>query len=639
MHTILLYMQKKVVWIGLLFVLIGIVLAAPHTAYPGFSAAEGRIVVADDLLVVTDDVIFANAFVSLGGGDWQLTPLQGNSYRDSSRWLQESAVANLDRFAFPQGEESYVVFYSCTQTIDSWHCHDSKWQLYIVEEKAPNPEPEPEPEPDPKPELPHHCTDDIQNFDERAVDCGGECLVCQEEEQTSINLEVAGLDIANKESHFRLLVNDRERAEYTVGPATQNFGLQLALPHFAITKVGIEFDNAAVWDGSGQARNLFLKKISIDQTTVNLQACITEQSIWHDGSQIVFGWDGEIQCNTGITPCTPDCTRRMCGPSLNNCGSCGTCSVGNCLAGYCVTGPSSLRAQGNKLVNEEGEIIVLKGANYPDQGTGIDGHWDRGDRVEQDFAQMAAWGMNSVRMIVSPLGEDYFKRDPIGYMDDFLDRQVALAAEHGMYAIIDNHEFQIDWARDRMITFATLVSQRYADYDHVIYELFNEPHDGDYEDLIKLYEEALPIIRANDPDSLIIVSGMEWAGDLSYFAANPLDFSNIAYAIHPYPGKQFCNYNVECMRSTWDRKFGEMSEQYPVIATEVGWTPDGSGREWDSSTEGFGVHLIDYFNEKGVGYSILGFTNGYCCNLLETLEPDYTPSEMGILIKEDLATS
>lgn len=35
--------------------------------------------------------------------------------------------------------------------------------------------------------------------------------------------------------------------------------------------------------------------------------------------------------------------------------------------------------------------------------------------------------------------------------------------------------------------------------------------------------------------------------------------------------------------------------------------------------------------------AILAFTNGFCCNLLETLDPDYVPSPLGEMIREDLA--
>ena len=113
---------------------------------------------------------------------------------------------------------------------------------------------------------------------------------------------------------------------------------------------------------------------------------------------------------------------------------------------------------------------------------------------------------------------------------------------------------------------------------------------------------------------------------------------NVPYGTHPYPGKEsWCDGDVSCMRNSWDHKFGDVSEDYPVIVTEIGWKPDGSGKEWDDSTERFGEPFIDYLNEKGIGYSIMSFTTGYFMKLLETLEPDYTPSPAGQFIKDDLA--
>jgi hypothetical protein len=241
--------------------------------------------------------------------------------------------------------------------------------------------------------------------------------------------------------------------------------------------------------------------------------------------------------------------------------------------------------------------------------------------------------------MVSPFPDSYFSHNPQDYMDRYLDREVSLCAQNGMYAIIDHHEFYdtASVTHDRMMNFWRAVSARYAGYDHVIYELFNEPHQGTWPPLTALYEEATDIIRANDPDAVVIANGLQWGYDIHYALTDPVARPNVAYGTHPYPGK-FNLGDRNAMRNAWDYGFGDVSEIYPVIVTEVGWTPDGSGREWDASNEEFGTYFMQYLREKDIGYSILGFTNGFCCNLLSTLDPDYTPSAMGTLIKADLQT-
>jgi endoglucanase len=301
------------------------------------------------------------------------------------------------------------------------------------------------------------------------------------------------------------------------------------------------------------------------------------------------------------------------------------------------------------MVDAAGQPIILKGANYQDQGSGgSDGQWlwNRKDKVDLDFLEMAEWGMNSVRMIVSPFAGDYFAEDPQDYMARFLDRQVALCAQTNMYAIIDYHDFYDTNAdtHDRMMNFWSIVAPRYAGYPHVIFELFNEPNQGEWLPLRDLFEEAIDIIRAQAPEALIIANGLEWGYDIHYVLTDPVRRDNLAYGTHPYPGKvAYCNYEVNCMRAGWQYKFGDASEVYPVMVTEVGWTPEppdspDSGREWDAGYEEFGVPFLQYLRDMGIGYSILGFTNGFCCNLLETLDPDYIPSPMGEMILEDLSS-
>ena len=53
---------------------------------------------------------------------------------------------------------------------------------------------------------------------------------------------------------------------------------------------------------------------------------------------------------------------------------------------------------------------------------------------------------------------------------------------------------------------------------------------------IKSYaEEVIPVIRANDPDAIIIVGTPTWSQDVDQAAANPITgYDNIMYALHFY---------------------------------------------------------------------------------------------------------
>jgi endoglucanase len=489
------------------------------------------------------------------------------------------------------------------------------------------------------------CFDNLWNQGEQWVDCGGPCAPCTTEE-TPISVQAYGTENSGFFAHMRIEVNGRSIGESYVTGSSATYAFTAPMLASAVSTVTITLDNAPVYDG-GNARNLYVQGIAVDGTPLDLPSCQTDPMIWYADSRITFGWDGDAVCPTGAS-CTPDCSFIVCGESRNRCGDCGTCATGTCLFGYCVTGPGRLHAEGNQIVDAAGQPVLLKGANYQDQGSGGANdtwYWNRKDKVDLDFLEMAEWGMNSVRMLVSPFSDDYFAVDPEDYMARFLDRQVALCAQTNMYAIIDNHEYYDTDpdTHDRMMNFWTIVSQRYAPYEHVIFELFNEPHQGEWLPLRDLYEEAIDIIRANAPDALIIANGLEWGYDIHYVLTDPVRKENIAYGTHPYPGKiRYCNWEETCMRDGWDAKFGDASLVYPVMVTEVGWFPEppdspDSGREWDAPYEAFGVPFLQYLRDRNIGYSILGFTNGFCCNLLQSLDPDYIPSPVGEMILDDMA--
>jgi endoglucanase len=110
-----------------------------------------------------------------------------------------------------------------------------------------------------------------------------------------------------------------------------------------------------------------------------------------------------------------------------------------------------------------------------------------------------------------------------------------------MYVIIDWHILSdgnpVTNESDAMIFFNE-VSKKYADNPYVIYEICNEPNgnvtwSGD----VKPYAEMIiPIIRANSPDSVIIVGTPTWSQDVDIASEDPLNFPNVMYACHFYAG-------------------------------------------------------------------------------------------------------
>ncbi len=119
---------------------------------------------------------------------------------------------------------------------------------------------------------------------------------------------------------------------------------------------------------------------------------------------------------------------------------------------------------------------------------------------------------------------------------------VRLSEEVGMYCVIDWHVLgdgnPFKHAAEAREFFQKL-AYTYGAKKHVIYEICNEPNGNGvtWDAVIKPYAEfILPVIRAGDPDAVIIVGTGTWSQDVQDAAAAPLEDKNILYAFHFYAG-------------------------------------------------------------------------------------------------------
>lgn len=115
---------------------------------------------------------------------------------------------------------------------------------------------------------------------------------------------------------------------------------------------------------------------------------------------------------------------------------------------------------------------------------------------------------------------------------------VDYATELGMYVIIDWHILRDGnplTYKSEAIKFFDEMSRQYAGYDNVLYEICNEPNGNASWDTIKSYaNEVIPVIRANDPNSIIIVGTPTWSQDIDQALASPLKYDNVMYTLHFY---------------------------------------------------------------------------------------------------------
>jgi len=300
---------------------------------------------------------------------------------------------------------------------------------------------------------------------------------------------------------------------------------------------------------------------------------------------------------------------------------------------------SRISVDGNRLINEAGETIILRGVNFSDPDKlKSNRKWKKAH-----FAQAKAWGANVIRLPVHPTA--WQKRGKTDYLA-LLDQAVVWANELDMYLIIDWHSignlkaeiFQHPMYNTSLTEtreFWRQIAHRYQGVNTIaVYELFNEPTTSggkwgslSWDEWRQVNEELIAIIYAHDRHVIPLVGGFNWAYDLSEAGSNPIRAEGIAYAAHPYPQKS--KKPIAEKPQDWDKSWGYMAKKYPILATEIGWMQDGQpGAHIPVIDDGsYGPAIIDYMNKHGVSWTAWCFDPDWAPQMISDWK--YTPTEQG----------
>jgi endoglucanase len=299
----------------------------------------------------------------------------------------------------------------------------------------------------------------------------------------------------------------------------------------------------------------------------------------------------------------------------------------------------AIRVQGNQFVDATGSPIVFRGVAVSDPDKlEKEGHWDR--RI---FEEIKAWGANVVRVPIHPVA--WRARGPQATLA-LLDQGVAWARETGLYVMVDWHVIgnlrtelmqdpMYDTTRKETYEFWRTVARHYRDDPVVVlYELFNEPTEFGgqlgrltWAEWKPILEEIVGIVRANDPSSVVVVAGLDWAYELRDVLASPIDAPAVAYASHPYPQKR-----EEPWEAKWEADWGHVAARYPVFVSELGY--DRKGSVPFVGTAHYGRAIVGYMEKKGLSWAAWCFDVDWGPTLIEDWA--FTPTEQGRLWKAAL---
>ena len=333
--------------------------------------------------------------------------------------------------------------------------------------------------------------------------------------------------------------------------------------------------------------------------------------------------------------------------------------------------PGGYYVAGNTIYDEAGRPHRFHGVDRTSLEWSVSGQY----LAASDYALIASWKANAVRI---PLNQDFWlSASPIydpGYAG-VIDQQVTNARAAGLDVILDLHwsdKGQIGAAstatlgtlpgQQRMadansVTLWREVATKYAGNGHVIFELYNEPHDipwsvwldgGDTGangaggatftavGMQKLYDT----VRATGAQNLVLIGGVDWAYDLSGVPANRVAGYNIGYVSHVY------HHNTGHDAADWPASWGFLAATDPIVLTEFG--PFSNQSSEVNCGLDYVTTLLDFADSKSVSwtswawwvYAANGADNGsdYCDYPSLLADRSGTTNALGAIVKARLAT-
>ncbi|WP_415380109.1 PKD domain-containing protein [Halosimplex sp. TS25] len=267
--------------------------------------------------------------------------------------------------------------------------------------------------------------------------------------------------------------------------------------------------------------------------------------------------------------------------------------------------PPRLHTDGRWVRDADGEAVRLRGLATASMGFyEVDGIHPKTPTEVVDWASDPArgWYPNVVRLPVTQWDVDQLGVETL--VSDVLRPVVDLLGERGTYALIDYHiihpyteaaadDADYDTSPDEIVrNFWGGVAPAFADDDHVLYELFNEPtypifwsDNGETvespEDEWLLWREIaqpwVDMVREEAPETPIVIGSPSWTSRTNFAPEYPFEGENLVYAAHIYPD----NGQPEA----FDDTYGAPAEDVPVFVTEFGWDPYSEDLDQGTNTD------------------------------------------------------
>jgi endoglucanase len=269
-------------------------------------------------------------------------------------------------------------------------------------------------------------------------------------------------------------------------------------------------------------------------------------------------------------------------------------------AGSAVAQNGQLSVCGKKLCNQQGQAVQLRGMST--HGT----QWYAQCVTDGSLDALAKdWGGDVLR-VSTYVQEGGYESNPQKFTQ-LAQKFVDMAIARGMYAVIDWHQLtpgDPNYNTARAKKFFTDMASKYKDQPNVFYEIANEPNGVSWPKIKSYAEEIIPVIRAQDPDGVVLVGTRAWSSlgvsdnsNEKEVVDNPVKADNIMYTFHFYAASHDSKYLNALSRA---------ADKLPMFVTEFG-TQNSAGE--GSNNFSRSQQYLDLMAQKKISWTNWNFSD------------------------------
>ncbi len=250
-----------------------------------------------------------------------------------------------------------------------------------------------------------------------------------------------------------------------------------------------------------------------------------------------------------------------------------------------------IHVKGNKIVDKNEKPVALHGMSL---------FWSQwgGNYYNEKCVQWLRddWKCTVVRASMGIESGGYLTNTQTEYAKTIA--VIDACIKYGIYVVVDWHDHNAQDHLSQAKAFFANIAQKYGSQPNIIYEIYNEPLQVSWSNVIKPYAvEVIKSIRQYDPDNLIVVGNPNWSQDVDVAAKDPINDANVAYSLHFYTGT-----HKQWLR---DKAISAMNSGAALFVSEYGISEASGNGNIDLAETNLWMNFLDTYSLSSCNWSII----------------------------------